>query len=314
MQDLLKIFEDFLNDRVSDIYVHSNQKLLYKNNDALMPHQYIAEKSIEDFLHQYFSPLAKDAIFEGIEQDRGLEYQDYFFRIHAFLSCGKPALIFRVLPKKIHHILEYAEFKQFQNIFEKKGLLLLAGATGSGKTSSANAMLDYINVHFSKHIICIEDPIEYRHQNKKSFFTYREVGEDTRSFYHGIMSAMRQNPDVIFVGELRERDAIQSALLAAQTGHLLLATIHGENSTNALLRFLGADENKIDMLAESLLGVVAQKKQENGIIFEILLGDDAVKTLIKEKKFHQLQNQILLSASRGMVSFEQSLYFLKERN
>lgn len=314
MQDLLEILEGLEQENVSDIYIHSDQNLVVKSQDRIFEAQKVSQETIKHFINTYFSKNQEQKIYEGIEQDISIKTQKYFYRIHAFLSQNLPALIFRALPQRIFEILSYQELIAIRELLDKKGLLLIAGATGSGKTSSANALLDFINTHFSKHIICIEDPIEFLHQNKKSIFTYREVGKDTQSFHSGIMSAMRQDPDVIFVGELRDKEAILSALLAAQTGHLLITTIHAKDCTNALMRLLNADREKLDDIAESLLAIITQQKLGyRDFIFEVLLANGAIKNLIKEQKFHQIQNQIFLSQAEGMVSFQKSLEFANQR-
>ena len=351
MQDLFEVFDGILGEGVSDIYVHSDAPLIYKLHGALKSAPPIAQAQVQAFIARYFSHKASEALLEGVEQDISLEHGGYFFRVHGFLAQNAPALVFRILPQKTKQILDYREFDALKPLLSSRGLLLIVGATGSGKTTTANAILEYINTHFSKHIICIEDPIEYKHANQKSIFTYREVAQDTKSFHSGIMSAMRQDPDVIFIGELREPEAILSALLAAQTGHLVLATLHADNATSALMRLLNADKSKLDEIAESLLGIIAQQRVERvemggdfasgdlvngvgstggeatsaergsdsmkgesrGVIFEVMLANSAIKTLIKEQKFHQIQNQIFLSQNEGMVSFAQSLELAKAR-
>ncbi|STP13025.1 twitching mobility protein [Helicobacter mustelae] len=307
MQKILDLF-GFLTGGVSDIYVYANSKILYKAHQEVHEAGYVDSDAIASFIHSLLSQSKRDLLNQGIEQDVALEFGGFFFRVHIFLSQGSPALFFRILPKEILPVFDHPHFDFLKpKIAHQKGLFLIAGATGSGKTTLANAILDYFNTHFHKHIVSIEEPVEFKHQNKQSFFTFREVGRDTRSFASGIVSAMRQSPDVIFIGELREPIAMQSALLAALTGHFVLATLHSKDTTGALLRFLSGFEDRkraSNELAESLIGVIAQRRNKDaGAEFEILSTNTAIKNLIKEEKFHQIPSQIAISSNEGMRIF-----------
>lgn len=307
-----KIFESlevFINETISDIYVYADRAFCYKQNGVIFEAHRIDRETIEDFIQDFLSAEAYELFKQGIEQDISLEYKKFFCRVHIFLSQNMPVLFFRILPQSIRPIFDHKIFSGLREEMQnKKGLVLIVGATGSGKTTTAHSILDYFNVNFHKHIVCIEDPIEFRHMQQKSLFTFREVGRDTKSFESGIMSAMRQSPDIIFIGELRGKEAIKMALLASQTGHLVLATMHAKDSVSGLFRLLNNFDDKQNgsyEIAESLIGVIAQQKSEDCIFdFEIMLANPAIKNLIKEEKFNQIPSQIALSQNQGMQNFK----------
>lgn len=296
------------NESISDFYVRADEKILCKKNQILQDFSDFAnDNEIFDFISQNLSKGAYENLIKyRQEQDFSLAFLTFSCRFHAFFSENKISLNIRVLPKILPKL--DARYDYFvQNFFKNPGLLLISGATGSGKTTTANCLLDTLNAHHRLHIICIEDPIEYRHENRNCFFTYRALGMDTQSFDSGIISAMRQDPDVIFVGELRDSKAIRSALLAAQTGHIVIASIHGSDVVNTIFRFMAAFEDR-DLaafeLSQSLFGIINQKRDANKrIICEMMTTTSAVKNLIKERKFHQIAAQIGLSRDFGMLNF-----------
>ena len=284
-------------EEISDIYIQSNQVFYYKISGQIHQGQvFINQEMVLNFMTQNLPAQKQNDLFAGIEQNISLYYKENYYRLHFFLSQNLPAINIRVLPKiiKNQNLLSKLPILKESINQNQNGLLLIAGSTGSGKTTSANAILNFINQEKVLHIVCIEDPIEYRHSNQKSIFTYREVGIDTQSFHSGILSALRQDPNIIFVGELRQKEAIESALLASQTGHFVIATLHGGTFTNAILRFLSVFKDKASAaseMADSLIGILLQTKNHQKFEVSYLPATSAIKNLIKEQKFSQIHSQ-----------------------
>ncbi len=206
-------------------------------------------------------------------------------------------------------------------IFEKisnyeKGLVLVTGPTGSGKSTTLAAMVDYINKHHKKHILTIEDPIEFTHTSHKCLVNQREVHRDTHSFEASLRSALREDPDVILVGELRDKETISLALTAAETGHLVFGTLHTSSAAKTIDRiidvFPGADKDMVrSMLSESLRAVIAQKllkRSDKGRVacHEVMIATPAIRNLIREDKVAQMLSMIQTGSSIGMQTMEQA--------
>jgi twitching motility protein PilT len=207
---------------------------------------------------------------------------------------------------------------------QHQGLVLVTGPTGSGKSTSLAAMIDQINSHRACHILTIEDPIEYVHEHKRSAISQREVGTDTASFSDALRAALREDPDVLLVGEMRDLDSIRFALTIAETGHLVFATLHTNDTAQALSRivdvFPGDQQAQVRVqLAAALTGIVYQRllpRTGGGMIaaYEVLVATSPVRALIKEGKTHQLRNNLITGQRDGMVTFEQSLSALVQQN
>jgi twitching motility protein PilT len=203
------------------------------------------------------------------------------------------------------------------------GLILLTGPTGSGKSTTLAAMVDYINTHQAEHIITIEDPIEFVHHSKKCLINQRQVHRDTHDFSAALRSALREDPDVILVGELRDLETIRLALTAAETGHLVLGTLHTSSAPRTISRivdvFPAGEKNIIrNILSESLQAVICQtlvKKISGGraAAFEIMLGSTAIRNLIREDKIAQMITTIQTSSQMGMCTLDQSLQGLVQK-
>jgi len=206
-------------------------------------------------------------------------------------------------------------------LHREKGLILVTGPTGSGKSTTLATMIDYINTNFKKHIITIEDPIEFNFKNKQCLIHQREVGNHTKSFSHAIRSALREDPDIIMVGEMRDPETISAALTLAETGHLVLSTLHTNDTVQSIDRIVdsfpsGAQSQIRVQLAMSLTAVISQtllpKKDSGGRIVarEVLINNDAVRSIIMQGMTHQLYSMIELGGSEGMILMDKYLEML----
>jgi twitching motility protein PilT len=243
------------------------------------------------------------------------------FRVNAFHQAHGPAAVFRVIPDKIPTLDELdlpPVFKQLLDL--PNGLILVTGPTGSGKSTTLAAMVQYINSTSTSHIITIEDPIEFTHLSDKSLINQREVHRDTHDFAIALRSALREDPDVILLGEMRDLETIRLALTAAETGHLVMATLHTSSAPRAVSRIIDVfptgEKNIIrNMLSESFAAVICQtlvKKIGGGRVpaFEIMLGTPAIRNLIREDKVAQMYTAIQTAGNIGMSTLDQYLQVL----
>jgi twitching motility protein PilT len=240
------------------------------------------------------------------------------FRANAFHERGAMALSLRNIPLDIPTMEEIrlpAAIEEFLSM--PQGLVLVTGPTGAGKSTTLASMLDWINGHRATHIVTIEDPIEYIHRHKKSAVNQREVGEDTHSFQRALRSVLREDPDVVLVGEMRDQESIQTTLTIAETGHLVFATLHTNDTATALDRIVDVfptdRQQQIRVqLAAVLLAVLAQRlvpKVNGGLVaaFELMIANTAVRNLIREGKSSQLRNVLMTGQRAGMQTLEMDL-------
>ncbi|HBV77266.1 MULTISPECIES: type IV pilus twitching motility protein PilT [Vibrio] len=239
------------------------------------------------------------------------------FRVNAFNQSRGCAAVFRTIPMTIPSFEDISAPEIFEKISNyEKGLVLVTGPTGSGKSTTLAAMVDYINRNHKKHILTIEDPIEFTHPNKKCLVNQREVHRDTHSFEASLRSALREDPDVILVGELRDKETISLALTAAETGHLVFGTLHTSSAAKTIDRiidvFPGADKDMVrSMMSESLRAVIAQKllKRNGGgrvACHEVMIATPAIRNLIREDKVAQMLSMIQTGSATGMQTMEQA--------
>ncbi|MCS6961637.1 MAG: type IV pilus twitching motility protein PilT [Deltaproteobacteria bacterium] len=246
------------------------------------------------------------------------------FRVNVFKHSRGIGAVFRKIPQKILGIDELGLPSILKEISKQpKGLVLVTGPTGSGKSTTLAAMIDFINENFEHHILTIEDPIEFVHKPKRSLINQREVGNHTKSFANALRAALREDPDVILVGEMRDLETIQLALTAAETGHLVFGTLHTSSAPKTVDRIVDVfppeqQQQVRTMFSESIQAVIAQtlcKKIGGGRVaaLEIMLGTPAVRNLIREGKIHQLPGVIQTSYSVGMQTLEFHLRQLVEK-
>ena len=233
------------------------------------------------------------------------------FRLNMYKALGQPAAAFRIIPESIPSLDDLNCPAVYKSLVKReKGLILVTGPTGSGKSTTLAAMLNEINLTEHKHIITIEDPVEFIHRNHKCLYSHRNVGKDTQSFPQALKYAMREDPDIILIGEMRDRATIEAALTAAETGHLVFGTLHTNSAPQTINRiidvFPGDEQAQIRaQLSVSLVAVIAQvlvPKVEKGRVAvpEILLNTSAVGNLIRESKVHQIYSQMELGRNMGM--------------
>jgi twitching motility protein PilT len=240
------------------------------------------------------------------------------FRANAFHQRNSLALALRVVPARVRSLEELGTPKACEVLLNRPyGIVLVVGPTGSGKSTTLAAMIDRINATKPLHILTIEDPVEYLHHHQVAMVNQREVGTDVVSFTEGLRSALREDPDVVLLGEMRDLDSIQIALSLAETGHLVFATLHTNDAAQALDRIVDVfpaekrDQIQI-MLAGSLQGVISQRLLpgvSGGRVaaYEVLMGNEAVKNLIREGKSRQLRNIVATGAAEGMQTIEMDL-------
>lgn len=244
------------------------------------------------------------------------------FRVNAFNIGRGPAAVFRTIPSTVLSLEELKAPSIFQKIAESpRGMVLVTGPTGSGKSTTLAAMINYINETQPAHILTIEDPIEFVHQSKKSLINQRELHQHTLSFANALRSALRENPDVILVGEMRDPETIGLALTAAETGHLVFGTLHTTGAAKTVDRIVdvfpaGEKEMVRSMLSESLTAVISQNLLKthdgNGRVasHEILIANPAVRNLIRENKITQINSVLQTGQASGMQTMDQSLQSL----
>lgn len=240
------------------------------------------------------------------------------FRVNAFNQNRGAGAVFRTIPSKVLTMEELGMGDVFRKVSDvPRGLVLVTGPTGSGKSTTLAAMLDYINNARYEHILTIEDPIEFVHKSKKCLVNQREVHRDTQSFSAALRSALREDPDIILVGEMRDLETIRLALTAAETGHLVFGTLHTTSATKTIDRIVDvfpAEEKSMvrSMLSESLQAVISQtllKKITGGRVaaHEIMIGTPAIRNLIREDKVAQMYSSIQTGASLGMQTLDYCL-------
>lgn len=321
------IMEELLGQAVkagaSDLHISPAQPPLMRVDGVLMPINKIAQLlSAEDTKQLVESILTAEQLKNFstlLEIDFALLIPNVArFRINAFHEANGIAAAFRVIPENVPTLDELEMPTVFKELLDlPNGLILVTGPTGSGKSTTLAAMVDYLNTSQSYHIITIEDPIEFAHKSKKCLVNQRQVDRDTTDFSTALRSALRQDPDVILVGEMRDLETIRLALTAAETGHLVLATLHTSSAPRAISRivdvFQAGEKNIIrNMLSESLQAVICQtlvKKISGGRVsaFEIMLGTNAIRNLIREDKIAQMYSTIQTGGAAGMCTLDQYL-------
>jgi len=278
-------------------------------------------KDIEEMCYTLLTDKQKKDLEENKELDFAVMFPDIGrFRANYYYTMNTElAAAFRIIPINIPSLEDLRSPPIFKDITKReKGLVLVTGPTGSGKSTTLAAMLNEINRTENRHIITIEDPVEFVHENQRSLFSHRNVGEDTKSFANALKFSLREDPDVILVGEMRDRETISTAITAAETGHLVFGTLHTNSAVQTINRivdsFEGPEQVQVrNMLASSLYAVISQSLlPKNGggrvAIHEVLINNSAIANLVRENKLHQIYSQMQLNQSKtGMSTQTQSM-------
>jgi len=276
-------------------------------------------KEVYALIYEIMNDKQRKDFEEFMETDFSFEIPKLArFRVNAFNQNRGAAAVFRTIPSKVLTMEQLGMGDVFRKVSDQaRGLVLVTGPTGSGKSTTLAAMVDYINSEKYEHILTIEDPIEFVHESKKSLVNQREVHRDTHGFSEALRSALREDPDIILVGELRDLETIRLALTAAETGHLVFGTLHTTSAAKTIDRiidvFPAAEKDMVrSMLSESLQAVISQtllKRPGGGRVaaHEIMIGTSAIRNLIREDKVAQMYSAIQTGASAGMQTLDQCL-------
>ena len=290
---------------------------LHRTNLPSLTHQ-----QVHSLIYQIMNNKQKKDFEQFLDIDFSFSVPDVArFRANIFHQNRGYAAVFRTIPTQILSLEQLGMGDVFRNIsLQPRGLVLVTGPTGSGKSTSMAAMVDCINKNRPDHILTIEDPIEFVHQSNKSLINQRQMHRDTLNFNQALRSALREDPDVLVIGELRDLQTIRLALTAAETGHLVLATVHTTSAIKTIDRLVDVfptSEKPIvrSMLSESLQAVISQlllAKEGGGRVaaFEIMIGTQAVRNLIREGKIAQMYSSIQTGSAVGMQTLDQSLNYL----
>ncbi len=326
--DLEKILAQGVSRRASDVHLKVGRPPMYRVHGALVPMDEaptLTSAVLKGFLDTLLDDYHRQQLGERLQAD--LSYaSDAFgrFRVNIFHQRGDISIALRVIPPQVRTIRDLNLPSVVERIaLEHRGLVLVTGTTGSGKSTTLAAMIHHINQLHDRHMITIEDPIEYTHADGKCIINQREIGYDARSFPEALRGALRQDPDVILVGEMRDLETIETAILAAETGHLVLSTLHTLDARETITRAISAfPEHQRDqirlILASVIRGIISQRlvrrADGNGMVpaVEVLLSTALVRECIALKeRTHELQDAIARGhATYGMQTFDQSLMAL----
>ncbi|QZZ21929.1 PilT/PilU family type 4a pilus ATPase [Leptothermofonsia sichuanensis E412] len=309
----------------SDVHLGVGEVPRYRNRGEMDPTDWppTDRETFFSWLREILSEEDIKKFEENLDFDGATQYDFARVRINIFDSLHGPAMVLRLIPLKILTLEQLNLPPVFKDICHyHKGLILVTGPTGSGKSTTMAAMIDYINNEQPKHIITIEDPIEFVHTSRKALIKHREVGMHTRKFDNALKAALREDPDIILVGEMRDKETVNTALKAAQTGHLVMGTLHTNSAVKTIERILQLyePEQQAPMrvsLAESLVAVIAQglcrtTDGKRAAFHDIMINTDAIKDYIRRGEIEEIEQIIPRCTFDGMCTMNQSLYKLYE--
>ncbi|ASM38246.1 MAG: type IV pilus twitching motility protein PilT [Campylobacter sputorum] len=309
--------------RASDLHLVSNSEPQIRVDGTLKPLdlQVLNGKDIQHLCYTLISDEQRSILEEQKELDFAIELPNIgrFRGNYYYTGNGNMAAAFRIIPLEIPSLDDIKAPSILKDVIKReKGLILVSGPTGSGKSTTLAAMLNEINLKYRKHIITIEDPVEFIHKNKRSVFSLRNIGTDTHNYKNALKYALRQDPDVILIGELRDEETISIAITAAESGHLVLGTLHTNSAMQTINRIIdsfeaGKQAQIRSMLSISLTAVISQALipkigEGRAVCHEILINNSAISNLIRENKIHQIYSQMQLGQiESGMVTQTQNM-------
>ena len=320
--DLTQLLAFTMQNNASDLHLSATNPPIIRVNGQMkkVKSEELSSDEIRSMLYSVMSEDQRATYERDFELDIAISFGDKArFRVNVFNTRHGAAAVFRTIPSEIPTMQDLELPPAIRKFAElSKGLILVTGPTGSGKSTTLASLVNRVNETKSKHILTIEDPVEYFHISKKSLINHRELGRDTHSFKAALKSALREDPDVILVGEMRDYETISLALTAAETGHLVFATLHANSAAKTVDRLIdvfptGDKEMVRAMLSSSLEGVVAQnllrRADGSGRVgaFEVLVGTNAVRNLIRENQVPQIYSMIQTGSRYGMITMEEAV-------
>ena len=320
-----KILKTAVAGGASDIHIKANAPVVYRISSQLVETE-MAQQPEESWLQNVIHTIVPEHFKSRLEDDREIDFSYYLegvgrFRTNCFQHLGKWCLAMRYVVAEVPKISDLGLPEVIKSIAEEhRGIVLVAGTTGCGKSTTLAGMIDHINNHQKRHIITMEDPVEYVFDDNQCIIEQREVGLDTPSYQHGLKHVMRQDPDVIMIGEMRDATSFRAAMSAADTGHLVLSTLHtidAPQSISRVLDFFPSEEREAirKQMIGTLKAIIVQRmtvRKDGGVTpaIEIMINTPTVSKLINENRFEKLHAAIETGTDDGMQNFNQSLFQL----
>ena len=325
LNELLKYMNEI---NASDLHLSAKRVPQFRINGEMIKTDLFTDVLTTEEINAFVKPIMSDELNEQFQKHHEADFSYSIeglarFRVNCFQQERGMGVVFRIIPNDVKSLeelnLDPAILKTFKDLCKRpRGLVLVTGPTGSGKSTTLAAMIDFINTNRSEHILTIEDPIEFIHQEKKCLINQREVHKHTDSFSNALRASLREDPDIILVGEMRDLETIRLALTAAETGHLVFGTLHTSSAAKTIDRIIDAfpaEEKEMVrvMLSESLQAVISQaliKKQDGSgrvAAHEIMVCTAAIRNLIRENKGSQMYSAIQTGSKDGMRTLDQSL-------
>lgn len=329
MSGIIELLSFSVKSKASDLHLSAGMPPMLRINGDVrkLSVPEMDHKQVHGLLYDIMNDQQRKFYEENLECDFSFEVPELArFRVNAFSQNRGAAAVFRTIPSKVLTLDELKTPPLFATLMDKpRGLVLVTGPTGSGKSTTLAAMINHYNANFFGHVLTVEDPIEFVHNPLKCLINQREVGTQTHSFSNALRSALREDPDMILVGEMRDLETIRLALTAAETGHLVLGTLHSSSAAKTINRIIDVfPESEKDMvrtmLSESIEAIISQSllktKDGSGRVaaHEIMVGTPAIRNLIRENKIPQMYSSIQSGQGMGMQTLDQCLQRLVKEN